>query len=141
MSVVPLNMSTVPVYRHREKLVHRHSTSTNGTSVKYDTFLPIWRQRMSSVGNRRPPPLGNLIEQKRQHKIPHPPSPALYYLDQATASISVCALLYNSSLFARPVRRSMMAGSSFNNDDKRLVSILPKSVKKWSSRLLFASRT
>jgi hypothetical protein len=45
------------------------------------------------------------------------------YLDQATASISPCALLYNSNLFARAVRRSMMAGSSFNNDDKRLVCI------------------
>ena len=40
-----------------------------------------------------------------------------FYLDQATASISACALLYNSSLLARAARRSMTAGSSFNNDD------------------------
>jgi hypothetical protein len=41
----------------------------------------------------------------------------LIYLDQATASISACALLYNSSLFAMAARRSMTAGSSFSNDD------------------------
>ena len=41
------------------------------------------------------------------------------YLDQATVSISACALLYNSSLFARALRRSMIAGSSFNNADNR----------------------
>ena len=43
------------------------------------------------------------------------------YLDQATASISACALRYNSSLFASALRRSIIAGSSFNNDDRRLV--------------------
>lgn len=41
------------------------------------------------------------------------------YLAQATVSISACALLYSSSLFARAARRSMTAGSSFNNADKR----------------------
>lgn len=43
------------------------------------------------------------------------------YLDQATASISACALRYSSSLFARAPRRSAIAGSSFSNEDKRLV--------------------
>lgn len=42
------------------------------------------------------------------------------YLDQAAASISACALRYNSSLFARPLRLSMIAGSSFSNEDRRL---------------------
>jgi len=43
------------------------------------------------------------------------------YLDQATASISAWALRYNSSLFARALRRSIIAGSSFSKEDSRLV--------------------
>jgi hypothetical protein len=42
------------------------------------------------------------------------------YLDQAAASISACALRYNSSLFARALRLSIIAGSSFSNEDRRL---------------------
>lgn len=42
------------------------------------------------------------------------------YLDHATASISACALRYNSSLFERALRLSMIAGSSFSNEDRRL---------------------
>jgi len=39
-----------------------------------------------------------------------------FYLSHATASISVCALLYSSSLLAREVRRCMIAGSSFRSE-------------------------
>lgn len=79
-----------------------------------------------------------------------------FYLSHATASISDCALLYSSSLFAKEVRRCMIAGSSFrseancfpckNNtlnhtigfpmheffkeDNKKLTSLFPNSVKK-----------
>jgi hypothetical protein len=96
---------------------------------------------MISPSHRRQPPLGNLIEQRIQPKYTPPYFPSMtrwslakffvqndvihisLYLDQATASISPCALLYNSNLFARAVCRSMMAWSSFNSDDKRLVCI------------------
>lgn len=78
-------------------------------------------------------------------QIPNTEEDIIYvtiYFDQATVSISACALLYNSSLFARAVRRSMIAGSSFNNEDRRFCCrgknmnvILGGERKSWDDQL------
>ena len=56
----------------------------------------------------------NIYEKKIQIQILS--STGAFYLSHATASISDCALLYSSSLFASEVRRCMTAGSSFSNE-------------------------